>query len=124
MRCISRVNPGFTLVASTLRVGGWSFILESADTNVFEAHKVWLCIRARLQSCRTGPSWLSSATGTEKLLRTWYFVRVLPQQGLKSLRENSLFEGTGLGGGKNRRLLEGITPEGTGQSVARHGSAG
>src|SRR5882757_7150088 len=32
--------------------------------------------------------------------RTWYFVRVLPQQRLKSLRENSLFEGYGLRGWK------------------------
>jgi hypothetical protein len=38
------------------------YILESADTNVFEAHKVWLCIRARLQSCRTGPKTVLSFT--------------------------------------------------------------
>src|SRR5260370_32297739 len=64
--------------------GVWSFILESADTNVFEAHEVWPCISARLQSCRTGLkqcwalapavfSWPISATGREKLLSNLVF---------------------------------------------------
>src|SRR6266702_8709166 len=74
----------------------WSFyILESADTNVFEAHKVWLCIRARLQSCRTGLkqcwalapavfSWPSSATGREKLLSNLVFRAGLATAGAKA----------------------------------------
>src|SRR5216683_7401897 len=74
----------------------WSFyILESADTNAFEGRKVWLCIRARLQSCRSALkqcwalapavfSWPSSATGREKLLSNLVFRAGLATAGAKT----------------------------------------
>jgi hypothetical protein len=81
---------------STYVLFPWSFnILESADTNVFDAHKVLLCIRARLQSCRTGlkqcwalaPAFFSrpsSATEREKLLSNLVFRAGLATAGAKA----------------------------------------